>query len=381
MHSIKILSVVGARPNFMKLAPISRAIQEHNRKENHPQLNSVIVHTGQHYDREMSKLFFDDLAIPKPDYDLGVGSSSHARQTAEIMLRIEPVLEKEKPDYLVVVGDVNSTIAAALVAKKMGIQIIHVEAGLRSRDRSMPEEINRILTDAISDMLFITEKSARINLRTEGTEEEKIYFVGNVMVDTLMQHRLKADQSDILQRLGIEKISGKSERYALLTLHRPSNVDVPEKLKDILNAISDVSKNIKVIFPVHPRTADRINKMNIFTNQNIMVTGPQGYLDFLKLMSNADLVLTDSGGIQEETTVLGIPCLTLRENTERPVTIDEGTNRLVGVNRTRIISEVEEILISGIRSHNIPELWDGRAALRIVELISKHALNRTNMFT
>jgi UDP-N-acetylglucosamine 2-epimerase (non-hydrolysing) len=329
----------------------------------------------------MSKLFFDDLAIPKPDYDLGVGSSSHARQTAEIMLRIEPVLEKEKPDYLVVVGDVNSTIAAALVAKKMGIQIIHVEAGLRSRDRSMPEEINRILTDAISDMLFITEKSARINLRTEGTEEEKIYFVGNVMVDTLMQHRLKADQSDILQRLGIEKISGKSERYALLTLHRPSNVDVPEKLKDILNAISDVSKNIKVIFPVHPRTADRINKMNIFTNQNIMVTGPQGYLDFLKLMSNADLVLTDSGGIQEETTVLGIPCLTLRENTERPVTIDEGTNRLVGVNRTRIISEVEEILISGIRSHNIPELWDGGAALRIVEVISKHAINRANMST
>ncbi len=368
---IKLISVVGARPNFMKIAPIADAIRAHNANRDKTTINHVMIHTGQHYDHEMSRLFFDELGIPKPQYNLEVGSLSHAWQTAEIMKRIEPILEREKPNYVVVVGDVNSTIAAALVAKKMAIRVIHIEAGLRSFDRTMPEEINRILTDSISDLLFITEKSAEQNLLREGIPNERILFVGNVMVDTLLKHRKRAESSDILERMGIvDTRSRTAEEYAILTLHRPANVDDPSKLSEILEAISGISKQLAVVFPVHPRTALKIGKIPIHSPGKILMTGPLGYLDFIKAMANAKIVLTDSGGIQEESTVLGVPCLTLRDNTERPVTITEGTNRLVGLNKETILREADNIIQHGIADHRIPELWDGMAAQRIVNRIS-----------
>ena len=381
---LKLISVVGTRPNFMKIAPICGAIRDHNAKKSSPEIISVLVHTGQHYDEEMSRLFFDELEIPKPDYNLEVGSGSHAFQTAEIMKRIEPVFLKEQPDYILVVGDVNSTIAAALVAKKLGIKVIHVEAGLRSFDRSMPEEINRILTDAISDLLFITERSAQTNLLKEGIPKEKIYFVGNVMIDTLLQHKKKADRSDILSRLSLTDLSSTSGKrgigqsnnglkpYALLTLHRPSNVDDLSKLSILLEAMMEISKHLEVIFPAHPRTVKQIKTLAMDAPDTLKMLDPLGYLDFLKLMANAKLVLTDSGGIQEETTVLGVPCLTLRECTERPVTITEGTNRLVPMDKKKIISEVISVAKEGIKKRRIPNLWDGRAAERIVGIISSN---------
>jgi UDP-N-acetylglucosamine 2-epimerase (non-hydrolysing) len=373
---LKILSVVGARPNFMKIAAVADAIREHNERNGEPRITSVIVHTGQHYDRAMSKLFFDDLRIPKPDYNLEVGSLSHAQQTAEIMKRIEPVLLKEMPDFILVVGDVNSTVASALVAKKMGIRVIHVEAGLRSFDMSMPEEINRILTDAISDLLFITERSAGKNLLREGVDAAKIFFVGNVMVDTLLNHRAEAEKSTVLSDLGLTGTggaAGKTEAYAVLTLHRPSNVDDSSRLRMIMDAITEISKRLQVVFPVHPRTAERLRAMNFHCGEGVRIIDPLGYLDFLKLMAGAKFVLTDSGGIQEETTTLGIPCLTLRENTERPVTISEGTNTLVGLDGRKIIAAAENILRRGAGRHGIPELWDGAAAARIVEVICRQA--------
>jgi UDP-N-acetylglucosamine 2-epimerase (non-hydrolysing) len=384
-NKLKMISVVGARPNFMKIAPICGAIRDHNAKKSSPEIISVLVHTGQHYDEEMSRLFFDELEIPKPDYNLEVGSGSHAFQTAEIMKRIEPVFLKEQPDYTLVVGDVNSTIAAALVAKKLAIKVIHVEAGLRSFDRSMPEEINRILTDAISDLLFITEKSAETNLLKEGVPKQKIHFVGNVMIDTLLQHKKKAEGSDILSRLGLIDLPSTSGKlryessknglkpFALLTLHRPSNVDDLSKLSNLLEAMVQISKRLEVIFPAHPRTVRQIKTLAMDVPETLKIVNPLGYLDFLKLMANAKLVLTDSGGIQEETTVLGIPCLTLRESTERPVTITEGTNRLVPIERRKIISEVFSVVKEGIRKRRIPNLWDGRAAERIVGIISSNA--------
>lgn len=388
---IKIVSVVGARPNFMKIAPIAKAIEEHNAGGNKPSIDSIIVHTGQHYDEKMSKLFFEELEIPRPDYNLEVGSGSHAYQTAEIMKRFEPILLKERPDYVLVVGDVNSTIACALVAKKMGIRIIHVEAGLRSFDMSMPEEINRILTDAISDLLFITEESAESNLLREGVAIEKIHFVGNVMIDTLLEHKKKAESSDILLRLGLidserkavkkETIPMREENsrngikpYAVVTLHRPSNVDDLSELKKVLDALLEISKDLDVIFPAHPRTVNQIRKLKSNFNQGLKLLEPLGYLDFLKLMSNARVVMTDSGGIQEETTVLGVPCVTLRENTERPVTIVEGTNRLVHTDGREIVSVVRKVLNKGISKGKIPKLWDGKAAQRIVEIICKNEL-------
>ncbi len=368
IQKIKIAGVVGARPNFMKIAPIADAVSARNAESGHP-FEMVIIHTGQHYDREMSSLFFDELGIPMPDYDLGVGSSSHARQTAEVMIRIEPVLEKERPDYLLVVGDVNSTIAAALVAKKMGIRIVHVEAGLRSFDETMPEEINRRLTDAISDLLFTTEKDAEVNLLREGVAQDRIFFVGNVMVDTLLKNRMKAEKSDILKRLGLAG----GEPYAVLTLHRPSNVDNPLQLEQILQAIAEVSRAMRVVFPVHPRTADRLSKFQSRFGHAIVQTNPLGYLDFLKLMAHASIILTDSGGIQEESTVLGVPCLTLRENTERPVTLTQGTNRLVGLDRDRILDAVQAAFRREKSGHRVPELWDGHAASRIVRIIAADA--------
>ncbi len=361
---MKIICIVGARPNFMKIAPIMDAIKRHNQSSTST-IKYTLVHTGQHYDEKMSKLFFDDLGIPKPDLDLEVGSASHAAQTAEIMKKFEKVCLSEKPTHILVVGDVNSTIACALVASKLNIRIIHVEAGLRSFDRSMPEEINRILTDAISDMLFITEKSAEDNLRREGVSEDKIFFVGNVMIDTLLKHKEQARKSNILNVLNLEQ-----QNYAIITLHRPSNVDDPIMLKEITDALKEISLKIPLLFPVHPRTKNSIEKLDGDFNENITFCDPLGYFDFLKVMSNARFMLTDSGGIQEETTVLGIPCLTIRDNTERPVTVSQGTNILVGTRKENIVQEAEDILKGNTRNSMIPEFWDGKAAERIVEILA-----------
>lgn len=382
---MKIIHVVGARPNFMKIAPIIDAITTYNLTSDRP-INQTLVHTGQHYDEKLSNLFFEDLRIPEPDIDLEVGSASHAEQTAEIMKRFEHVLLRGKPDYVLVVGDVNSTIACALVAKKLGIKVIHVEAGLRSFDMTMPEEINRILTDAISDLLFITEKSAEKNLLREGIPREKIHFVGNVMIDTLLQHKEKAQESKILQQLGLS-IRNLTTPYALLTLHRPSNVDNKHTLQGILEALNEISKQIPIIFPAHPRTQKKIKEFGFeqcfselstlnpqsSTLKNVIYSiDPMGYLDFISLMSNAKLVMTDSGGIQEETTVLGVPCVTLRKNTERPVTVTNGTNVIACTEKDNIIKMAISLLNhhSKPNEHRIPPLWDGKAAERIVDIIT-----------
>lgn len=367
---MKIVNIVGARPNFMKIAPIMEQMKHV------PSINPLLVHTGQHYDEEMSKLFFDDLELPRPDIDLEVGSASHAIQTAEIMRRIEPVLLSERPDLVLVVGDVNSTIACALVASKLHIKIAHVEAGLRSYDRRMPEEINRILTDAISDYLFTTDRMAHHNLTQEGISEEKIYFVGNVMIDSLLKNREKAKQSKILGKLGL-KGEGNKKKFAVLTLHRPSNVDQRNTLERILTTLVEISQNIPIVFPAHPRTRRQIHDFGFNEyfkepgGQNgLWLIDPLGYLDFMQLMSEAHFVLTDSGGIQEETTVLGIPCITMRENTERPITVTEGTNVIVGTDKQKILDESEKIIRGNGKFGKIPELWDGNAAQRIVNILA-----------
>lgn len=366
--TIKILSIAGARPNFMKIAPIADALGEHNLKGLKPIFNHVIVHTGQHYDERMSKLFFDELGIPKPKYNLEVGSGSHAFQTAEIMKRIEPVIINEAPDYVLVVGDVNSTIACALVAKKLGVKVIHVEAGLRSFDMEMPEEINRILTDSISDMLFVTEPSGEVNLLRSGIAKEKIYFIGNVMIDTLLKHRQHAESSHVHKMLNLVK-KGKVQPYAVLTLHRPSNVDVSATLKGIIGAINEIAQDITVIFPVHPRTKRRIAEENIPILSKVQLIEPLGYLDFLKLTAYAHVVLTDSGGIQEETTVLGVPCITIRNNTERPVTVKHGTNHLAGIESESILITTRQVLRSWKRPDILPELWDGKSSRRLLDVL------------
>lgn len=355
---MKIVAVVGARPNFMKIAPLMWELKRR------PSVQSYLVHTGQHYDQRMSHLFFEELHIPRPDVDLGVGSGSHAVQTAEIMKRFEPIVTEQRPHAVIVVGDVNSTIACALTAVKLGVDVAHVEAGLRSFDRSMPEEINRVLTDAISRWLFVSERSGIENLRREGVADDRIHFVGNVMIDTLLATRDRSEQSPILQQLGLA-----DRTYGVLTLHRPANVDDPAVFGGLLKAIGRLQKELPIIFPVHPRTRKIIEGSSAQTMPNLRLTEPLGYLDFMKLISHARLVLTDSGGIQEETTVLGVPCLTLRNNTERPATIDEGTNTLVGTAPERIITEGLKAITAPARTKHLPELWDGRAAARIVDIL------------
>jgi UDP-N-acetylglucosamine 2-epimerase (non-hydrolysing) len=347
----------------MKIAPVMRALKARGGFE------TLLVHTGQHYDDNMSKLFFEELDVPEPDLNLEVGSDSHAAQTAEIMKRFEPVVLDFKPDYVLVVGDVNSTIACGLVAVKLGVKLIHVEAGLRSFDRTMPEEINRVLTDSISDLLFVTEQSGIDNLRNEGIDSEKVHFVGNVMIDTLMACREKAQKSDILKRLGLSP-----KDYAVITLHRPSNVDDMEKFRQIIAAFEEIQKQMKLVFPIHPRARNNIKgtdlEKRVEATENLLLLEPVGYLDFLCLMSNAALVMTDSGGIQEETTILGVPCMTLRKSTERPVTITEGTNRLVHTTTEDIINSYHELVEQSKDFHPAtPKLWDGKAAERIVRFI------------
>lgn len=360
-----IVCVVGARPNFMKMAPILRALTAHE-----PPLPWLLVHTGQHYDRDMSERIFDDLQLPRPDINLEVGSSSHATQTAEIMRKFEPIIDENKPSCVMVVGDVNSTLACALVATKKGVPVVHIEAGLRSNDRTMPEEINRILTDQISDRLYTTERLAEDNLRQEGIPLKRICFVGNVMIDSVLFGRSSArTASETLQKLNLDpKILEQTQGYGLVTLHRPSNVDNPETLAALLETLKDVARHIPLVFALHPRTRSNMHSFGLLHEinpVNVVLLPPQGYLDMLGLMSNARLVLTDSGGLQEETTALGIPCLTLRYNTERPITVKEGTNTLVGRDRDAILGAVHDILADRGKRGRVPELWDGHAAERI----------------
>ncbi|MFC1933373.1 non-hydrolyzing UDP-N-acetylglucosamine 2-epimerase [Chloroflexota bacterium] len=380
----KVMHIVGARPNFVKVAPVLGEMGEF------PQFEPMLVHTGQHYDYTMSKAFFENLELPRPDVYLGIGSGTHAEQTARIMIEFEIVCIKEKPELVIVYGDVNSTLACTIVAAKLGILVAHVEAGLRSFDRDMPEEINRLVTDSLSDYLFTTCKDANANLRHEGIPENKIYFVGNVMIDTLLGFREKAEQSDILRKLGLVEKSTRGDYqqaidYAVLTLHRSSNVDDKECLQHILEAIKVVSSDIPVIFPIHPRTKKQIEMFAfgeylhdfsdhkskaVAVHHGIYSIEPLGYLDFIHLIANAKFVLTDSGGLQEETTVLGIPCLTLRDNTERPVTVVEGTNTIVGTEKVKIISESAKILDGRGKRGKLPRFWDGKASERIVKVLS-----------
>jgi UDP-N-acetylglucosamine 2-epimerase (non-hydrolysing) len=357
---MRVALVVGARPNFMKAAPILEAMDRADR------VSPVLVHTGQHYDHALSDLLFRQLGMPEPDHYLGVGSASQSVQTAKIMVALEPLFEEIRPELVMVVGDVNSTVAAALVAASLRIPVAHVEAGLRSFDRAMPEEINRLVTDRLSDILYTTEPSGAENLLREGVEEERIAFVGNVMIDTLMKHREAAAALEVPARYGLE-----AGGYALATLHRPSNVDDPATLRAMVEVLEGTARHLPVVFPVHPRTEARLREAGLDgrlrENPAINALAPIGYLEFLGLMADARLVLTDSGGIQEETTVLGVPCLTARENTERPVTVTHGTNRLVGTDAGAILAAVSDVLATPPFSPAAPEGWDGRAAERIVD--------------
>lgn len=358
-----VLCVVGARPNYMKMAPIIRAFASHQ-----PPIRTLLVHTGQHYDPDMNDRLFAALELPKPDVNLGVGSASHAVQTAEVMKRFEPVIDEHGARAVLVVGDVNSTIACALVASKLRIPVIHVEAGLRSFDRGMPEEINRVLTDQISDLLYTTERSAHANLAREGIDGPGAVFVGNVMIDSLFANLPKAvAPADLLAREGLDpaRIAG---GYGVVTLHRPSNVDHPETLKALLETLGEASRRLPLVFALHPRTRGNLERFGLATlldNPDFIILPPQGYLEMLGLMRGARVVLTDSGGIQEETTALGVPCLTLRDNTERPITIAEGTNTLVGTDRQALLTALDAVLTSGGKAGRAPEYWDGRAAERI----------------
>ncbi len=356
----EILCVVGARPNFMKMAPILRGLAAH------PHIRPYLVHTGQHYDADMSRVFFDELGLPAPDKDLEVGSDTQALQTARIMTAFEPLVLERAPKLVLVVGDVNSTLACSLVAVKLGVPVAHVEAGLRSRDRTMPEEINRLVTDAVSDLLFATSADAVDNLREEGVPQEKIHLVGNPMIDTLKCH-LPAARG----RKALERFSLKPRSYALVTLHRPSNVDREESLRAVIRELGALSKRIPVLFPAHPRTRDRMERAGIAGGPGIRVTEPLGYLDFLCLMDQARFLVTDSGGIQEETTALGVPCLTLRPNTERPITITEGTNRLLGDDPAAILPASKPLIEGTFPEPRCPKLWDGRAGIRIAEVLAQ----------
>ena len=364
---MKIVNVVGARPNFVKIGPLMREMRRR------ATITPVLVHTGQHYDEAMSQQFFAQLDIPAPDHNLLVGSGSHAVQTAEVMRRFEPVLTASRPDAVLVVGDVNSTLAAALTAAKLGIPVVHVEAGLRSFDRTMPEEINRVLTDAIADVLFVTEEDAQANLVREGVAPGRIHFVGNVMADALLASRPRWQASPIVERLHLAAIP-----FAVLTLHRPANVDDAGVLDPLLGALRTIGRRVPIVFPVHPRVGARLGRdaAEAGATQGLICLPPLGYLDFIALMSRARLVLTDSGGVQEETTMLGVPCLTLRDSTERPVTVSHGTNRVVGTRPDAIVSEAFRALEAPPRPVEPPPLWDGSAARRIVEVLMAGRLQR-----
>ncbi|MDA1316357.1 MAG: UDP-N-acetylglucosamine 2-epimerase (non-hydrolyzing) [Acidobacteria bacterium] len=359
MAPIRLTCVAGARPNFMKVAALLEAFR--GRERFAPRL----VHTGQHFSPDMSRVFFEELELPQPDAYLGIAGGSHAVQTAEVMKAIEIEFTERRPDLLVVVGDVNSTVAATLVASKLGIRVAHVEAGLRSFDRDMPEEINRLVTDVLSDHLFVSEPSGVQNLRAEGIPEERIFLVGNVMIDTLLRFRERAAESSILEQLSIA-VGG----YAVVTLHRPSNVDDPGRLGELIAMLKRVAEKLTVVFPVHPRTRQQAEQAGL-TMDGLLCVPPLGYLDFLRLQSQARLVLTDSGGIQEETTILGVPCLTLRENTERPITIEQGTNKLVGTNPAAVLEAVTEVLAGSPPTQQTPALWDGHAAERIADILQR----------
>lgn len=373
-----IVCVVGARPNYMKMAPIVRAFAGHV-----PPLPAILVHTGQHYDADMNDRLFSDLRLPRPHINLEAGSGTHAVQTAEVMRRFEPVLDEHKPSCVLVVGDVNSTLACSLVAVKKGVPVVHVEAGLRSHDRAMPEEINRILTDQIADILYTTERSAHDNLAREGIDPSRMQFVGNVMIDSLLANREHAiAPAQTLARAGIDAgVLRHPGGFGVVTLHRPSNVDRPETLGPLLSVLREVSEKLPLVFALHPRTRGNIDRFGLaerVAGTGMVMLPPQGYLEMLGLMSGAALVLTDSGGIQEETTALAVPCITLRENTERPITVEQGTNTLVGRDRALILAAVAEILAGGGKRGRIPEFWDGRAAERIAAhlgdwLVRRHA--------
>ncbi len=363
----KVINIVGARPNLPKIAPLIREMQRH------PEFEPILVHTGQHYDENLSKVFFRQMGIPEPQVNLGVGSGTHAEQTAEVLKRVEPILVRHRPDLVLVVGDVNSTIAASLAAVKMGIPVAHVEAGLRSFDRSMPEEINRVLTDALAEYLFATEDAAVDNLLREGRPRDCIHLVGNVMIDSLLHFLPFAQQSSVGDKLGLHNGKG-WQSFGVLTLHRPSNVDSMEKLAELLGAIDSIAEKVPIVFPVHPRTQHQLTQSGIKHHPQLLLIPPLGYLDFLCLLSNATLALTDSGGIQEETTALGVACLTLRENTERPVTVTQGTNTLVGANPDRIVAAAEQVLQGEGKKGRTPALWDGHAAERTVEILLRGGL-------
>ena len=395
---MKVIQVVGARPNFMKVAPLHRAIK------NLPGWTSKIVHTGQHFDAKMSDIFFTQLELPKPDFFLGIGGGSHTEVTAKIMLAFEKIVESEKPDLIIVVGDVTSTLACTLVAIKMGIPLAHVEAGLRSGDRTMPEEINRILTDSVANYLFVTEQSGLDHLKREGVPDEKVFFTGNVMIDSLIRYQEKAKSSTILEELGLQPSDLENRRevsrpddnnsdtenrhevsrpdeadYIVMTMHRPANVDTQTGLQAILELIELSTSKIKVVFPIHPRTRSNIAKFGLedklTANKNLILTEPLGYLEFIQLMTHSKAILTDSGGIQEETTYLGIPCLTFRDSTERPITVTLGTNQLLAdLNPKKTFAALEEILVGHRKKGQIPPLWDGHSAERIAE-------NLFNIFT
>lgn len=358
---MKMILVAGARPNFMKIAPLI-----HELNEGEKDIEWCLVHTGQHYDYEMSKVFFEDFDIPEPHYFLNAGSGTHAEQTAKIMVEFEKICVQEKPDIVAVVGDVNSTLACSITAKKMLIKIAHVEAGLRSGDMTMPEEINRIVTDSISDYLLVSEKSGLENLRKEGKPEGRIYFVGNIMIDTLHYCLDKVNRRP--------QHAGRRTPYAVVTLHRPSNVDSEEKLRDILTAVGDIGSDMEIYFPVHPRTGKNIKSFglsDLLEGPAFHLMPPQSYLEFLALWKGAALVLTDSGGIQEETTALGIPCFTIRENTERPITIEEGTNQLVGTTKEGILAAYADFRKGAVKKGRVPDLWDGKTAQRIVSILAR----------
>jgi UDP-N-acetylglucosamine 2-epimerase (non-hydrolysing) len=352
---MRVIAVAGARPNFMKIKPVVDELERRG-------LETILVHTGQHYDDEMSAVFFEDLGLREPDHHLGVGAGSHAEQTGRVMGALEPLVADTRPDVLVVVGDVNSTLGGALVGAKAGARVAHVEAGLRSGDWRMPEEINRVVADRVSHYLFATSSGAVENLRAEGFDEDQIHLVGNVMIDTLLSNLERARDSDIHERLGLG-----TDPYALVTLHRPENADDPRVLTALSGAFARISERVPIVFPAHPRVRERLDLERL--GPRVKVVAPAGYLDFIALESAAALVLTDSGGIQEETTVLGVACLTLRDSTERPITIDEGTNRLVGKDPERIVAGAFEVLERGVEAR-APALWDGKAAHRIAEVIA-----------